>query len=90
MGISLKALDLSMNVKPLLRVVCESFFGTVNGLVDACVNLLPSPVACAANKVLFIFMPYIYITYRLNIYILVLWIVLMLKPCCNVIQADLS
>jgi 116 kDa U5 small nuclear ribonucleoprotein component len=51
LGIYLKQNVLSMDVKPLLGVVCEAFFGPATGFVDMVVNHLPSPVSNAASKV---------------------------------------
>ncbi|KAI9101026.1 P-loop containing nucleoside triphosphate hydrolase protein [Phlyctochytrium arcticum] len=51
LGIYLKPAQLSMDVKPLLRLVCEQFFGTVSGFVDMVVHKLPSPLDNAQKKV---------------------------------------
>ncbi|KAJ3209977.1 hypothetical protein HDU67_005777 [Dinochytrium kinnereticum] len=51
LGIHLKPSVLAMDVKPLLTIVCVSFFGVSNGLVDMVVNRLPSPVEGGAKKV---------------------------------------
>ncbi|KAI8820180.1 P-loop containing nucleoside triphosphate hydrolase protein [Fimicolochytrium jonesii] len=51
LGIYLKPAQLSMNVKPLLRIVCEQFFGTVGGFVDMIVDKIPSPKENAVTKV---------------------------------------
>ncbi|KND01710.1 small GTP-binding protein domain [Spizellomyces punctatus DAOM BR117] len=51
LGIYLKPSQLSMDVKPLLRLVCEQFFGTVNGFVDMIIRKIPSPKENACNKV---------------------------------------
>lgn len=50
LGIYLKPSILSMDVKPLIRIICESFFGDVSGLVDMLVHSLPSPVDNADMK----------------------------------------
>ncbi|KAJ3007597.1 U5 small nuclear ribonucleoprotein component [Thoreauomyces humboldtii] len=51
LGIYLKAAQLSMDVKPLLRLVCEQFFGPVTGFVEMIVKQLPSPAKNAVSKV---------------------------------------
>ncbi|KAJ3333651.1 U5 small nuclear ribonucleoprotein component, partial [Blyttiomyces sp. JEL0837] len=51
LGIHLKASVLSMDVKPLLAVVCEAFFGNATGFVDMVTTKLPSPVENAAAKI---------------------------------------
>ncbi|KAI8920326.1 P-loop containing nucleoside triphosphate hydrolase protein [Powellomyces hirtus] len=51
LGIYLKSAQLSMDVKPLLRLVCEQFFGTVSGFVEMIVQKIPSPKENAVNKV---------------------------------------
>ncbi|KAJ3158771.1 U5 small nuclear ribonucleoprotein component [Geranomyces michiganensis] len=50
LGIYLKSTQLRMDVKPLLRLVCEQFFGTVSGFVDMVVRQLPSPKENAVAK----------------------------------------
>lgn len=49
--ITLKPALFKLDVRPLLRVVCEAFFGPSTGLVDMITQHLPSPVDNAANKV---------------------------------------
>ena len=51
LGIYLKPSQLQLDPKPLLRLVCEYFFGTSNGLVDMIVKKLPSPEDNALTKV---------------------------------------
>ncbi|KAJ3415072.1 U5 small nuclear ribonucleoprotein component [Chytridiales sp. JEL 0842] len=51
LGIKLKPSLLSLDVKPLLTLVCDAFFGTVAGFVDMVVHHLPSPLANASKKV---------------------------------------
>ncbi|KAJ3049957.1 U5 small nuclear ribonucleoprotein component [Rhizophlyctis rosea] len=51
LGIYLKPSQLQLDPKPLLRLVCEYFFGTSNGLVDMIVKKLPSPEDNAVAKV---------------------------------------
>ncbi|KAJ3104601.1 hypothetical protein HDU96_008865 [Phlyctochytrium bullatum] len=51
LGIYLKPSVLAMDVKPLLTIVCVSFFGVSTGLVDMLVRHLPSPAEGAAAKV---------------------------------------
>ena len=40
-----------MDVRPLLKVVLEAFFGPSVGLVDMITQFIPSPVDNAAEKV---------------------------------------
>jgi hypothetical protein len=40
-----------MNVRPLLRLVCQRFLGDFNGFVDMLAEHIPSPVDNAKNKV---------------------------------------
>ncbi|EGF83447.1 hypothetical protein BATDEDRAFT_15620 [Batrachochytrium dendrobatidis JAM81] len=49
-GIRLKPSILAIDVKPLLRTVCQQFFGNINGFVQMCLTHLPSPVAGASLK----------------------------------------
>ncbi|KAJ3182860.1 U5 small nuclear ribonucleoprotein component [Gaertneriomyces sp. JEL0708] len=51
LGIYLKPAQLSMDVQPLLRLVCDQFFGNVNGFVDMVIQKVPSPKDSAATKV---------------------------------------
>lgn len=44
LGIHLKPTQLRSNVKDLLKLACEQFFGPATGLVDMFVNHIPSPV----------------------------------------------
>ena len=50
LGIHLKPSMLSMDVRPLLRIVCKEFLGTANGFVEMCVTHLPSPLDSAHKK----------------------------------------
>ncbi|KAJ3279348.1 U5 small nuclear ribonucleoprotein component [Borealophlyctis nickersoniae] len=50
LGIYLKPTLLQMDVKPLLRIVCEQFFGTVSGFVEMVIRKLPSPKDNAVTK----------------------------------------
>ncbi|EFI28717.1 u5 small nuclear ribonucleoprotein component [Coprinopsis cinerea okayama7 len=50
-GITLKPVLYKMDVRPLLKVVLDQFFGPATGLVDMIVKHVPSPVAGAADKV---------------------------------------
>eukprot|EP00842_Homolaphlyctis_polyrhiza_P004068 jgi/Hompol1/4662/HPOL_003823-RA len=50
LGIHLKTAVLKMDVKPLLKTVCQEFFGNANGFVEMCVNHLPNPLQGAENK----------------------------------------
>lgn len=49
--IELKPALYKMDVRPLLKVVCEAFFGPAVGLIDMISRHLPSPVAAAQAKV---------------------------------------
>ena len=51
LGIHLKPVMYKMDVRPLLKVVLDQFFGPATGLVDMLVEHIPSPVGGAANKV---------------------------------------
>ncbi len=53
LGIKLKPVVYKMDVRPLLKVVLDQFFGPSTGLVDVIVEHIPSPVENAANKVRF-------------------------------------
>ncbi|EJD53219.1 P-loop containing nucleoside triphosphate hydrolase protein [Auricularia subglabra TFB-10046 SS5] len=48
LGIKLKPIMYKMDVRPLLKAVCDQFFGTSTGLVDMLVQWVPSPAE--ANK----------------------------------------
>ena len=51
-GIHLRKEELKLNIRPLLRLICQRFFGGFNGFVDMCVRHIPSPAANAKRKVL--------------------------------------
>lgn len=51
LGIQLKAVMYKMDVRPLLKVVLDQFFGSATGLVDMIVEHIPSPLEGAAEKV---------------------------------------
>ncbi|TPX45586.1 hypothetical protein SeMB42_g03945 [Synchytrium endobioticum] len=55
LGIYLKKSQFGMNIKPLLRIVCEQFFGNANGFVDMIINQIPSPAENARNKIEFLY-----------------------------------
>jgi U5 small nuclear ribonucleoprotein component len=67
LGIYLKSSQLTMDVKPLLSLVCSRFFGSSQGFVSMCISQIPSPAENAAQKVK------ISLINRLNIHILVIW-----------------
>ena len=50
LDIYLKPSVLAMDVKPLIRTICESFFGNSSGLVDMFVHKVPSPKENAQLK----------------------------------------
>ncbi|XP_078475454.1 116 kDa U5 small nuclear ribonucleoprotein component isoform X1 [Lampetra fluviatilis] len=51
LGVHLTKEELKMNIRPLLRLVCKRFFGDMTGLVDMCVEHVPSPQAGARTKI---------------------------------------
>lgn len=51
LGITLKPVMYKMDVRPLLKVVLDQFFGPATGLVDVIAEHIPSPVEGAATKV---------------------------------------
>ncbi|XP_003964861.1 116 kDa U5 small nuclear ribonucleoprotein component [Takifugu rubripes] len=51
LGIHLSKEELKLNIKPLLRLVCNRFFGEFTGFVDMCVQHIPSPQRGARTKI---------------------------------------
>ncbi|KIJ22204.1 hypothetical protein PAXINDRAFT_165449 [Paxillus involutus ATCC 200175] len=51
LNITLKPVMYKMDVRPLLKVVLDQFFGLATGLVDMIVEHIPSPVLGAPSKV---------------------------------------
>uniref|UniRef100_A0A7N5ZV13 116 kDa U5 small nuclear ribonucleoprotein component n=1 Tax=Anabas testudineus TaxID=64144 RepID=A0A7N5ZV13_ANATE len=51
LGIHLTKEELKLNIRPLLRLVCNRFFGEFTGFVDMCVQHIPSPQGGARNKI---------------------------------------
>ncbi|XP_077415073.1 116 kDa U5 small nuclear ribonucleoprotein component [Vanacampus margaritifer] len=51
LGVHLSKEELKLNIRPLLRLVCNRFFGDFTGLVDMCVQHIPSPQEGARNKI---------------------------------------
>ncbi|TRY59810.1 hypothetical protein DNTS_035239 [Danionella cerebrum] len=51
LGIHLTKEELKLNIKPLLRLVCNRFFGEFTGFVDMCVQHIPSPQGGAKAKI---------------------------------------
>ncbi|KAI4905433.1 hypothetical protein NFI96_016625 [Prochilodus magdalenae] len=51
LGIHLTKEELKLNIKPLLRLVCNRFFGEFTGFVDMCVQHIPSPQSGARAKI---------------------------------------
>ena len=51
LGIELKPVMYKMDVRPLLKVVLDQFFGPSVGLVDMITEHIPSPVESAPSKV---------------------------------------
>ena len=65
LGIFLKPAILAMDIKPLIRIILESFFGDAVGLADMLVCKVPSPVENAPDKVNFS----VSIIFRLSVFI---------------------
>ncbi|XP_077475692.1 116 kDa U5 small nuclear ribonucleoprotein component [Stigmatopora argus] len=51
LGVHLSKEELKLNIRPLLRLVCNRFFGEFTGLVDMCVQHIPSPQDGGRNKI---------------------------------------
>ncbi|XP_066554667.1 116 kDa U5 small nuclear ribonucleoprotein component [Amia ocellicauda] len=51
LGIHLTKEELKLNIRPLLRLVCNRFFGEFTGFVDMCVQHISSPQDGAKNKI---------------------------------------
>ena len=51
LGVKLSREQLHMNSRPLLRLALSRLFGTAEGIVDALVHHVRSPVAAASRKV---------------------------------------
>ncbi|CAI8001672.1 116 kDa U5 small nuclear ribonucleoprotein component, partial [Geodia barretti] len=51
LGVNLSKTELQLNIRPLLRLVCQRFLGDFNCFVDMCVQHIPSPVDAAEVKV---------------------------------------
>uniref|UniRef100_A0A8C5QKV5 116 kDa U5 small nuclear ribonucleoprotein component n=1 Tax=Leptobrachium leishanense TaxID=445787 RepID=A0A8C5QKV5_9ANUR len=51
LGIHLTKEELKLNIRPLLRLVCNRFFGEFTGFVDMCVQHIPSPKTGARAKI---------------------------------------
>uniref|UniRef100_A0AAR2JSD2 116 kDa U5 small nuclear ribonucleoprotein component n=1 Tax=Pygocentrus nattereri TaxID=42514 RepID=A0AAR2JSD2_PYGNA len=51
LGIHLTKEELKLNIRPLLRLVCNRFFGEFTGFVDMCVQQIPSPHSGARAKI---------------------------------------
>lgn len=49
-GVTLKKDQFNLDPKPLLKLVCGQFFGTVSGLVSMVAQHIPSPLLNAASK----------------------------------------
>ena len=50
-GLKFKKSWVEMDMKPLLKLVCQAFFGPVSGFVSMLVDHIPSPVEGALCKV---------------------------------------
>lgn len=55
LGITFKASVYKMDVRPLLRLVLNHFFGPATGFVDMVTEHIPDPVQGAKQKVRFLF-----------------------------------
>nr|XP_022313833.1 116 kDa U5 small nuclear ribonucleoprotein component-like [Crassostrea virginica] len=51
LGISLTKEERKLNIRPLMRIVCNRFFGDFTGFVDMCVNFIKSPMENAQTKI---------------------------------------
>lgn len=51
LGIHLKPILYKMDVRPLLKVVLDHFFGPARGFVDMVTEHIPSPAVATADKV---------------------------------------
>lgn len=51
LGIHLTKEELKLNIRPLLRLVCNRFFGDFTGFVDMCVQHIASPQEGARHKI---------------------------------------
>lgn len=51
LNIHLKPAQYKLDPRPLLKIVCQHFFGTATGLVDMMVDHIPSPIANAKQKI---------------------------------------
>ncbi|PSN53258.1 116 kDa U5 small nuclear ribonucleoprotein component [Blattella germanica] len=51
LGIKLTKEEMKINIRPLLRLICNKFLGDFSGFVDMCVQHIPSPVDNAKLKV---------------------------------------
>ncbi|XP_051572794.1 116 kDa U5 small nuclear ribonucleoprotein component-like isoform X2 [Myxocyprinus asiaticus] len=51
LGIHLTKEELKLNIRPLLRLVCNRFFGEFTGFVDMCVQHIPSPQGGSKAKI---------------------------------------
>ncbi|XP_069669261.1 116 kDa U5 small nuclear ribonucleoprotein component [Periplaneta americana] len=51
LGIKLSKEEMKINIRPLLRLICNKFLGDFSGFVDMCVQHIPSPVDNAKLKV---------------------------------------
>lgn len=51
LGIKLTKNEMKLNIRPLLRLVCNKFLGDFNGFVNMCVEHISSPLDNAKRKV---------------------------------------
>jgi len=51
LGIRLTKEEMKINIRPLLRLICNKFLGDFSGFVDMCVQHIPSPADNAQLKV---------------------------------------
>lgn len=55
LGIHVNKEESKINIRPLLRLVCERFLTDFSGLVEMCVKHIPSPAENAENKVSYMY-----------------------------------
>ena len=51
LGVHLTKEELKFNIRVLLRIVCQRFFGSFGAFVDMIVQHVPSPLRSAAQKI---------------------------------------
>ena len=51
LGIHLNKTEMKLNIRPLMRLVCNRFFGEFTGFVEMCIKHIQSPLAAAKTKI---------------------------------------